>query len=145
MSKAQSPLLVFVVDDEPLICWSLAETLRDCGDLVTDVKSGQAAIRALANAPEPDVVLLDYQLPDSRGFDLLATVKRLAPSSQVILMSAHCTPEMAKEALALGAYRVLSKPIDMKDVPVLVREAASSRLTNPCGGIASTSLESWRN
>ncbi len=128
MSNTPAPLRVLIVDDEPLICWSLAETLSDSGDLVTDVKSARAAIHALANAPEPDVVLLDYQLPDSGGFGLLATVKRLAPGSQVILMSAHYTPEMAKEALALGAYRVLSKPIDMKDVPVLVREAAMSRV-----------------
>ena len=67
MSNTQLPLRVLVVDDEPLIRWSLAETLSDCGNQVTDVTSGHAATRALANAPEPDVVLLDYQLPDSRG------------------------------------------------------------------------------
>jgi DNA-binding NarL/FixJ family response regulator len=126
MPNEMLPLRVLIVDDEPLICWSLAETLGECGEVVTEASDGEAAVRALANAPAPDVVLLDYQLPDSRDLRLLSTVRRLAPHSRVILMSAYCTPEIAKQALALGAYRVVSKPIDMHDVPALVREAAGS-------------------
>ena len=126
-SNCTRALRVLVVDDEPLICWSIAETLGHSGDVVTKAESRQAAIRALANAPAPDVVLLDDQLPDSRDLGLLSTVKRLAPHSQVILMSAYCTREIAEQALAQGAYRVVSKPIDMHEVPALVREAAGSR------------------
>jgi len=128
MAKESTALRVLIVDDEPLICWSLAETLSECGDVVTEAESAEAAIRALAAAPGPfDVVLLDYQLPDSHDLGLLSAVRRLAPHSQVILMSANCTSMIAKDALALGAYRVVSKPIDMHDVPSLVREAAGSR------------------
>lgn len=127
MPNESSPLRVLVVDDEPLICWSLAETLGERGELVTEATTGDEAIRALASAPEPDVLLLDYQLPDSHDLSLLSTVRRLAPNSRVILMSAHYTPEIARQALALGACRVVSKPIDMHHVPALVREAADSR------------------
>jgi CheY-like chemotaxis protein len=128
MGNELPALRVLIVDDEPLICWSLAETLSEDGDVVTEADSGEAAIRELANAPCPvDVVLLDYQLADSHHMRLLSTVKRLAPDSRVILMSAYCTPEMTTDALAMGAYRVVSKPIDMHDVPALVREAAGSR------------------
>ncbi len=128
MSDQSSALRVLIVDDEPLICWSLAETLGQCGDVVTEAESGEAAIRALAIAPgSVDVVLLDYHLPDSRDLALLSAVRRLAPQCQVILMSAYCTAEIAKHALALGAYRVVSKPIDMHSVPSLVREAAGAR------------------
>ena len=49
------------------------------------------------------------------------------PRSQVILMSAYWTPEIADQALAIGAYRVLCKPIDMRDVAAVVREAAKAR------------------
>lgn len=126
MPNESSPLRVLVVDDEPLICWSLAETLGERGELVTEAASGDEAIRALASAPEPDVVLLDYQLPDSHDLSLLSTVRRLAPNSRVILMSAHYTPEIARQALALGACRVVGKPMDMHHVPALVREAADS-------------------
>lgn len=126
MQHETSPLRVLIVDDEPLICWSLAEMLGECGVVVTQAGSGAATVCALANAPEPDVVLLDYYLPDSHDLTLLVTVKRLAPRSQVILMSAYCTPEMARQALAQGACRVVAKPFDMYDVPALVRDAAAS-------------------
>ena len=126
MPNEASPLRVLIVDDESLICWSLAEVLGECGEVVAHAGDGEAAIRVLADAPEPDVVLLDYELPDSHDLCLLSTVRRLAPHSRVVLMSAFCTPEIANQAIALGACRVVSKPIDMHDVPELVREAAGS-------------------
>ena len=118
-----SPLRVLVVDDEPLISWSLSQTLSDSGDIVREASTAAAATQALTECREPiDVVLLDYQLPDVHGLSLLSTVRRLSPTSRVILMSAHATPEIAKEALALGAARVVAKPIDMRDVPALVHD-----------------------
>jgi DNA-binding NtrC family response regulator len=128
METQPSPLHVLIVDDEPLICWSLAETLSESGEVVTEAGSGAHAIRALSTNPTPiDVVLLDCYLPDSHDLGLLSAVRHLAPEARVILMSAYCTPEMASEALAQGAYRVVSKPIDMHDVPGLVRAAAARR------------------
>jgi DNA-binding NtrC family response regulator len=126
MTAHPDTLRVLIVDDEPLISWSLAETLRDCGDEVTEAPSGATALRALA-ASTIDVVLLDFHLPDSHDLHLLTTVKRIAPASQVILMSAFCTPETASDALAHGACRVITKPIDMDDVPTIVHGAAGAR------------------
>jgi DNA-binding NtrC family response regulator len=126
MTRDSPPLRVLVVDDEPLIVWSLAQTLAACGEIVSEATTGEATVRSLEAPPEPDVVLLDYQLPDSSDLGLLSTVKRLAPHAQVILMSAYFTPEMAKDALAIGACGVIGKPIDMRDVPALVRTAANS-------------------
>ena len=115
---------MLVVDDERLMRWSLTETLADCGDIVTQAENGDTAVRALRGDTAPDVVLLDYVLPDSRDLSLLATLKRLAPSTHIILMTACCTPELAAEALAQGAHRVISKPFDMDDVAALVHRAA---------------------
>jgi DNA-binding NtrC family response regulator len=130
MANDSTPLRVLIVDDEPLICWALAQTLGASGDVVAEADSAKAAIHALTTSPEPmDVVLLDYQLPDSRDLGLLSKVRQLAPQSQVILMSVFCTPEIAREALGIGAYRVVSKPLDMHDVPALIHEAAHSRLS----------------
>ncbi len=78
MSTQSLPLRVLVVDDEPLICWSLAATLGDSGTMVTEAASGAAALRALAETRAPfDVVLLDYNLPDVQNLNLLSTVRRL--------------------------------------------------------------------
>ena len=57
---------MLIVDDEPLIRWSLAETLTDSGHSVIEAGDGEAAVRMLTDADRPfDVVLLDYRLPDS--------------------------------------------------------------------------------
>jgi DNA-binding NtrC family response regulator len=69
-------------------------------------------------------VLLDYNLPDVHNLNLLSALRRLAPASRVILMSAHATSEIVKKALGLGASRVVGKPFDMRDVPALVHDVA---------------------
>jgi DNA-binding NtrC family response regulator len=128
MTSEVSALRVLVVDDEPLICWSVAETLTVYGDSVIAAANGADAIRAIVAAPERlDVVLLDYRLPDCSALAVLAMVKCLAPRCRVILMSAFCTAEIVKNALMIGACRVVSKPINMHDVPGLVHGAAGLR------------------
>jgi DNA-binding NtrC family response regulator len=110
-----------VVDDERLIRWSLAETLSDGGFTVAEAEDGKAAVRALtAGAALPDVVLLDFRLPDSNDLNLLSRIISLVPNGRVILMTAYGTPELASAALERGAFKVLHKPFEMQDVTALV-------------------------
>jgi len=119
---------VLVVDDEPLIRWSLAETLTERGHMVTEAGNAQDTLRIVARADDrPDVVLLDYRLPDSNDLGLFAAIKRQAPEVQIILMTAYGTPELTTGALALGAYRVVSKPFEVQDLATLVQEAYTSQ------------------
>jgi DNA-binding NtrC family response regulator len=119
-----SALRVLIVDDEPLIRWSLAETLTDRGHIVTEAADAAETRLAITNAVErPDVILLDFRLPDSNDLGLLRTIRRDAPHTQVILMTAHGTPDMTTDALALGAYRVVSKPFAVQELAALVSEA----------------------
>lgn len=123
MPKKSAPA-VLVVDDEALIRWSLAEMLGERGYIVTQASDGRMALAAIEHAAEPfDVVLLDYRLPDSADLRLLETMRRLAPSSQVIMMTAHNSPELAQGATALGAYSVISKPFDVESLAALVNQA----------------------
>jgi DNA-binding NtrC family response regulator len=125
--KNSPNLRVLVVDDEPLIRWSLAEVLAESGHSVTEAADGASAVRALT-ADEPfDVVLLDYRLPDSDDLNLLSTIRRQTPRSAVIMMTAHGTPEMTSGALALGAYRVVPKPFEVHDLVGLVSQAHNAR------------------
>ena len=126
MSSSQ-PLHVLVVDDELLIRWSLAETLAGRGHVVTEAADAASARRIVGDATHrPDVVLLDYRLPDSDDLGLLATIRREAPDARVILMTAFGTPEVVQGALDLGAYRVVSKPFEVDDLAALVSEAHAS-------------------
>lgn len=122
--NSPQPLHVLVVDDELLIRWSLAEALTDRGHIVTEAGDAASVRRIIGDpARRPDVVLLDYRLPDSDDLGLLATIRREAPDAQVILMTAFGTPEVVTGALELGAYRVVSKPFEVHDLAALVSEA----------------------
>ena len=126
-ANKSAPLRILVVDDEPLIRWSLAETLTELGHLVSEAGDGETALRTLTTAGGPfDVVLLDYHLPDSHDLVLLSQIRRLAPNTMVIMMTAFATPEMSAGALRIGAYRVVAKPFEVHDMADLVREAHTS-------------------
>ena len=113
--------VVLVVDDELLIRWSLSETLSDRGYTVLEAEDGKGAVRTLADATElPDVVLLDFRLPDSKDLNLLERIISMVPEGRVILMTAYGTPELANEALERGAFKVLYKPFEMQEVTSLV-------------------------
>ena len=119
---------VLVVEDELLIRWAIAEILTQSGHIVLEASDGASAIRALTGATEPvDVVLLDYRLPDSNDLALLATIRRLAPASSVVLMTAYGTPEVTQGAFQLGVCRILNKPFDMHDLAPVVLQACGSR------------------
>ena len=115
---------VLVVDDEPLIRWCIAETLSAAGFGITEAQDGASALRALADMPEPDVILLDLRLPDSSDLGLLKKIRSVAPAAAVIIMTAFGTPELVAEAKAMGAS-VLNKPFELDELKRLVlgREA----------------------
>jgi DNA-binding NtrC family response regulator len=127
--SAEKPALrVLVVDDEPLIRWSVCEVLRDAGHRVSEASDGASVVELLSDGTRLfDVIVLDYRLPDSNDLHLLETVRGLAPDSTVIMMTAFGTPETVAGALKLGARRVVPKPFDVHDLARLVADAPQSR------------------
>jgi DNA-binding NtrC family response regulator len=113
---------VLIVDDEPLIRWSLGETLEQSGHAVVEAGDAKSALGAVGAGEPFDVVLLDFRLPDSNDLNLLAGIRQLAPGTAVIMMTAFGTPEVVTGALKLGAYRVISKPFEIQEVARLVGE-----------------------
>jgi DNA-binding NtrC family response regulator len=127
MPESPAGLRILIVDDEALIRWSLSETLSDCGHVVVEAGDAVGALRAVTSAAVPfDVVLLDFRLPDSNDLALLSHLRRLAPPTRIILMTAHGTLEILQAALDLGVHRVISKPFDMNDLAPMVAQAYAS-------------------
>jgi DNA-binding NtrC family response regulator len=127
MANGRERLTILVVDDEALLRWSLAEVLRRSGHTAIEATSARETLDILSRTSAPvDAVLLDYRLPDSTNLRLLEEVRRRAPKTAVVLMTAHGTPEMMQDALDRGAYCVLSKPFDMHAIASLVAEACQS-------------------
>ena len=122
----RSRLAVLVVDDEPLIRWSLMKGLSRRGHEVVEAGSGEAAIESIGTCPRRfDAVVLDYRLPDRRDLSLLQDVRRLLPNAVVVMMTAFGETEMRAAAMTLGARTVVDKPfqvsqlIDLIESPVL--------------------------
>ena len=124
MLNKSPAITVLIVDDEPLIRWSLAETLTDRGYGVLEAADGHGAIETVSDASSPiEVIMLDYRLPDLTGLQVLARIRSLSPATRVVLMSAFGTPEVTAEAFRLGAVSVINKPIEMHEVADLVARA----------------------
>ena len=128
LTQKESAPSVLVVDDDALMRWSLAELLGELEYAVTESGDARSAVSAVDNAAEPfDVVLLDYRLPDSADLRLLAMIRRLSPTSRVIMITSYNSPELAQGAFALGAYRVITKPFEVDSIATLVGEARADR------------------
>jgi DNA-binding NtrC family response regulator len=131
MDKNSARPRVLVVDDEALIRWTLAETLAERGYFVKEAGDAGTALQAIQESTDPfDVILLDYRLPDSKDLNLLSEIKRLAPATQVIMVTAHGSPELAEKATALGAYAMISKPFEVESLAALVERARAAGLSN---------------
>ena len=118
--------VVVVVEDDPSYLRALTryiETQAPEIELVT-AGNGMDGLMAIGRTT-PDLIVLDYRLPDSNDLSLLAKVRRLAPSSAVILMTAYGTPDVKQGALRLGAYRVMDKPFEMNDLEALLVQACA--------------------
>jgi DNA-binding NtrC family response regulator len=127
-AKKSAARRVLVVDDEPLVRWSIAETLGASGYDIEEAADAETAVRACFDSPSrPDVVLLDLRLPDCGDLRLLEMMRQRAPQAPVILMTAFGTPEVRKEAERLGAFCVLDKPFEVEELDGLVARALASR------------------
>jgi two-component system response regulator AtoC len=112
---------ILVVDDEPLIRWSLAERLRADGYEVTEAETGRAALDRIGDGV--DLVLLDYKLPDIDGVTVLRKIKEHDPDILVVLLTAYATIETAVDAMKTGAYHFANKPFNLDDISLTVAKA----------------------
>src|SRR5262245_53936501 len=126
MNSKSPKASILVVDDEPLIRDTLAEYLTQEGFTVTTKASGEAALRAAAEA-RFDVALCDVQLPGIDGIELLDRVLKLNPETFVVLITAYATVENAVEAFHRGAHDYLMKPIILDEVLGKVNRLLATR------------------
>jgi len=125
---AATSLRILIVEDETLIRWAVAEAFTAAGHTVLEAPDAATALRVVDEAHEPiDAVVLDLRLPDSSDLSLLAAIRRNTPSSAVVMMTAHGTPEDVAGARALGAFEVVEKPFDVEKMERLVIAACRAR------------------
>lgn len=106
---------VLVVDDEEVVRRSHLRTLAGEGCKVEAVWNGAEALRALGQQAY-DLVLLDLRMPGMDGMSVLKAIKENWPESEVIVITGYPEVESAKQAVRLGAYDYLAKPLDPDEV-----------------------------
>ncbi|HEV8590366.1 MAG TPA: sigma-54 dependent transcriptional regulator [Pyrinomonadaceae bacterium] len=119
---------VLVVDDEKMIRWSLGEALRGWGFEPVEAQTAAAAISAF-DADPPAAVLLDINLPDGSGLDVLRKMRQREPEAIVIMITANVLVDETIAALRGGAYDFIGKPINLEELQVTIRNGIeASRL-----------------
>ena len=111
---------VLIVDDEPLIRWTMQQALTAWGFEPVEAADATTAIRAFEHCP-PDAVLLDINLPDGSGLELLRRFKRERPKTAVIIVSGEVIVANTIEALRGGADDFITKPIDLNELRIALQ------------------------
>jgi DNA-binding NarL/FixJ family response regulator len=120
---------VLVVDDHAMFADSVALALSQQPDLcVTGTARTLAEARVRVVADGPDVVLLDQRLPDGSGVGALTDLKRLAPATRIVLMSAAVSDSALVTALEGGASGFLSKSATVDDLVAAIHAAATGEV-----------------
>jgi len=118
--------IVLVVDDDRTGRETLAEAVSEMGYEVASAAAGREALDMLRQR-EVDIVLTDLKMPGMDGLELLTHAKRIRPDAFVILVTAFATVDTAVEAMKKGAYDYIMKPIDLRQLRVLLDRASQSR------------------
>ncbi len=126
MTTSATKARLLVVDDDPIILESLGEFLRMEGYEV-EVALCFAEAVAVLRCQQVDLVVSDVNMPGGNGFELLHVVGKQSPETAVIMMTAYGTIESAVEAIKMGAYDYLTKPIIDDELKIFVERALAQQ------------------
>ena len=135
---------ILVVDDERPILLTLEALLNRHGYVTDTAGTASLGLRAIKSNP-PAVVLLDLQLPDAEGLQLLDQIKREHPETQVIILTAHDSLSNAIESIKRGAYHFISKPYAPEELLSLVEKRSKNNRSCARPKRYAKGLSNWRS
>src|SRR5687768_7811391 len=121
MDKRQDKPSILIIDDDEQIRGLLTETLSD-RFFCTSVDSAEKALAVLANV-EFSLVVSDINMSGISGFELVPRISQMAPDTVVVMISGQQAIESAIEAMRVGAYDYITKPLDIRHVRAAVERA----------------------
>ena len=114
---------VLVVDDETRFALNLVKILSRRGIEADAAFDGFQALEKVKSQAMFDVVVLDVKMPVLDGIETLAELKKIAPDTEVIMLTGHATLDSGIQAMRMGAYDYLMKPCDIEDLIEKIKEA----------------------
>jgi DNA-binding NtrC family response regulator len=116
------PDKILIADDEPSNRNILREELTDRGYMVEIAKDGSEALTKVRGL-RPDLVILDFMMPDLSGLDVLKELRKRDDDTPVVMITAYGTVNRAVEAMKAGAYDFITRPFDPDHIEIVVRKA----------------------
>lgn len=113
---------ILIVEDDRDLCNILSAILEAEDYDVTIAETGSAALRKIKSV-KPELIILDYNLPDCKGIDLLEKINSLDQDLAVIMLTAHSVVKEAVRAMKLGAFDYLTKPFDNEELLLVIKKA----------------------
>lgn len=126
MAYRNSNERILVVDDDEAIRWTLREALQSWGFTATEAGTVAGGLAQL-KAELPAAVLLDIDLPDGSGLDVLREIKREHADAIVIMITGNVHVDNTISALRGGAYDFIGKPINLEELRITIRNAIEAR------------------
>lgn len=118
--------MILIIEDDKFAKSVMMETLANDGyDIAGHANTGREGID-LAHEYDPDIITLDYMLPDMSGREILESIKRNKSHSKVILISAINDPHVMQECKNMGIFEYLTKPVDPNALKEVVNKAYSA-------------------
>jgi two-component system, NarL family, response regulator LiaR len=126
------PIRVLIVDDHAMIRRGLRAYLlgRSDVEVVGEAGDGQEALDAVA-ALQPDVILMDVQMPRLNGIEAARQVRARAPDARIVMLTSYDNQEVAQTALRLGASAYLLKSVSEEDLVAAIRFAHAGHVLLP--------------
>ncbi|MHB8120929.1 MAG: sigma-54-dependent transcriptional regulator [Desulfuromonadaceae bacterium] len=118
----EDAIKILVVDDDDSGREALSTLLRLSGYDVTSAATGESALD-LIDCQQYQVIVSDLFLPDKNGFDILQSVRKVLPTSEVIVVTGHASAQSAVRAMKEGAFDYITKPIDFDELKIVVLKA----------------------
>ncbi len=117
---------ILIVDDEEVVRLSYFRSLAKANYQAKVAKGGTEALKAMEQRAF-DVVFLDLRMPDLDGISVLREIRRNWPDCEVVIITGYPTIQTAKEAVRLGAYHYLVKPVSPEDIVSAARDAMTHK------------------
>lgn len=126
MPEERARITILLVDDHTLVREGLREILETQEDMsvVGDAADSNTAV-ALAEQMQPDIILLDIEIPGADATDTMRELRKCSPQSRIIILSMYEGPRLVQEALAAGARGYLLKSIHWQELAVAIRAIQS--------------------
>lgn len=120
--KAMKHKKILVADDDEQIRFAFRKVLQDEGYTVIEAKNGKEAIEKF-ESEQPAIVFLDIAMPQMSGIEILKQIKLKKSMSKVIIITAYSSIQNKKQAMVLGAFEYLQKPLSVFTIREVINRA----------------------